>query len=692
MYQGKLYKCTTAITTSGAWDSTKWSLAILSDDVADLKSVTSDIEATLAARYYTLTIGRYNPTTKQKSGTQTDRIFSSLIPFHDFDLNYTVPTGYKAVYYLYDASETLTASYDSSWVSKISVSNPGGYIAIVWANTSFGNLTETDVAALSDAFGTRLDTIDTTIAFDRNKDNKLFPDAGTVEIGSISLSTGADEDATNRARTNMVWFRAGTRICIPDGFQATVLRYLPTGVYRVAEAYWQSGEYVVPSDGYRRLLIREPSSIALTNLVATLNKELYAYIPVDEETSDLYASVGVDHDPLVLRTGNITPATGEISTARTDRISTGFVKIQFTPCKITWGANFRGYVYEYNAAKTLIASSASALKSVEITNSSTSYIIVVFYKLTFDAFNTTDTESLFSSFKVQNAIEAARATAPALNADYNLPILTIVDDDGRTDLPTFLDMMKGKGVSMTAALITDRVGTSASLTVAQILSYKAQGFDFISHSATHSKDIFGSSVGTGNYTNFSLVSDADIINELKSSHDFLVKYGLNPECIAWPWGHYPETFQSAMNNPDPNDADVCGAENQKLRYAKIAKEVGYIYGLDSIGGMNAIGVFDNYWISREAFYADDTNYPESYYTGLLDKCKQSGGWLILMTHCSDPVYGNVTKLGNVVQYALDHGISVLNMKDAYAKKKNAVSAGMYADPNSYFVGNDGFSR
>lgn len=38
MYQGKLYKCTTTITTSGAWDSTKWSLAILSDDVTDLKS------------------------------------------------------------------------------------------------------------------------------------------------------------------------------------------------------------------------------------------------------------------------------------------------------------------------------------------------------------------------------------------------------------------------------------------------------------------------------------------------------------------------------------------------------------------------------------------------------------------------------------------------------------------------------
>lgn len=42
MHQGKLYRCTTAITTGGIWNSTKWSLAILSDDVADLKETTGD--------------------------------------------------------------------------------------------------------------------------------------------------------------------------------------------------------------------------------------------------------------------------------------------------------------------------------------------------------------------------------------------------------------------------------------------------------------------------------------------------------------------------------------------------------------------------------------------------------------------------------------------------------------------------
>ena len=56
MYQGKLYKCITAITTGGAWDSTKWSLAILSDDVADFKSaieiiVSEAIDVTTGEHY-----------------------------------------------------------------------------------------------------------------------------------------------------------------------------------------------------------------------------------------------------------------------------------------------------------------------------------------------------------------------------------------------------------------------------------------------------------------------------------------------------------------------------------------------------------------------------------------------------------------------------------------------------------------
>ena len=38
MYQGKLYKCKTAISTAEAWTSAHWDLAVLSNDVSDLKS------------------------------------------------------------------------------------------------------------------------------------------------------------------------------------------------------------------------------------------------------------------------------------------------------------------------------------------------------------------------------------------------------------------------------------------------------------------------------------------------------------------------------------------------------------------------------------------------------------------------------------------------------------------------------
>jgi hypothetical protein len=44
VYLGKLYKCTTEITTGEAWDSTKWSLAILSDDVAELNNKLDEID------------------------------------------------------------------------------------------------------------------------------------------------------------------------------------------------------------------------------------------------------------------------------------------------------------------------------------------------------------------------------------------------------------------------------------------------------------------------------------------------------------------------------------------------------------------------------------------------------------------------------------------------------------------------
>ena len=220
-----------------------------------------------------------------------------------------------------------------------------------------------------------------------------------------------------------------------------------------------------------------------------------------------------------------------------------------------------------------------------------------------------------------------------------------------------------------------------------ILSYKNLGFDFFSHSNTHNKDVFGTNYETGNYTNFSKVSDESIINELKTSYDFIIKYGLNSDCICWPWGHYPMDFNSILNNPDPDDPNVCGAENQRERYAKIAKNIGYRYGLDSIGGAVNSKYFEPYWITREPFYESSNN---EYYFNLIDQCIQSNGWLILMTHVNDPLYASISKISAIIDYALSKSIQILPIKEAYSIKKPSINIGLTFDNyNSLNIGSDG---
>lgn len=43
MYNNQLYRCTTAVTTAGAWDSTKWTAAVLGDEISSIKGDLSQI-------------------------------------------------------------------------------------------------------------------------------------------------------------------------------------------------------------------------------------------------------------------------------------------------------------------------------------------------------------------------------------------------------------------------------------------------------------------------------------------------------------------------------------------------------------------------------------------------------------------------------------------------------------------------
>lgn len=119
MYQGKLYKCTTAIITGGAWDSTKWSLAILSDDVAELKSA---IEVSSSS----VNIGPFTQMGYiRDNGTIGSDSTTAVTGYYTFNVNGTI------IFTVKDGYTGKVVEYSTSGVfSKILASNVTGSVAI----------------------------------------------------------------------------------------------------------------------------------------------------------------------------------------------------------------------------------------------------------------------------------------------------------------------------------------------------------------------------------------------------------------------------------------------------------------------------------------------------------------------------------------------------------------------------------
>jgi predicted MPP superfamily phosphohydrolase len=143
MYQGKLYKCITEITTGGAWDSTKWSLAILSDDVADLKNTVNNVY-NLSSLVWVL--GTLTPGTGAQTAS-TSRIVSPYIKVSEGEK--IVVEGNTDCLIVYGFDDELHYISDSTWTdgNVFTVQTTMPYIRIlIRKNSSNATISESEVA------------------------------------------------------------------------------------------------------------------------------------------------------------------------------------------------------------------------------------------------------------------------------------------------------------------------------------------------------------------------------------------------------------------------------------------------------------------------------------------------------------------------------------------------------------------
>ena len=269
-------------------------------------------------------------------------------------------------------------------------------------------------------------------------------------------------------------------------------------------------------------------------------------------------------------------------------------------------------------------------------------------------------------------------------------IVTFIDDDGTTSASRIKTILDNNGVKGTFAIITDNVGTSGNLTLSQLKAFHNAGHDIVSHSATHAPNLYKPyNTASSNGTNFSLVTNEQYYEDLKRSHDYMIKYGFNANTVVYPWGSYPTGFDATFNNPDTSDAEVCGAENQKNRICRIAESVGFDYGVNATGTINNASILDYMYLDR-VFITDNQGF--SYYENLINQCVLQGGWLILGTHAAETGSLSDNFYNSIVQYAKSVA-DVLSFKDAIEYKRNVVNIGDYGRSGKrLYIGRNGLSK
>ena len=89
-----------------------------------------------------------------------------------------------------------------------------------------------------------------------------------------------------------------------------------------------------------------------------------------------------------------------------------------------------------------------------------------------------------------------------------------VDDDGSKGfLTTLKPLLESKGMKCTLGVITDRIGTDSYLSKTELLELQENGYEIVSHSASHSSSIFKDDLA---------ISELMIEKDLKKSQDWLL--------------------------------------------------------------------------------------------------------------------------------------------------------------------------
>src|SRR5699024_11641601 len=112
------------------------------------------------------------------------------------------------------------------------------------------------------------------------------------------------------------------------------------------------------------------------------------------------------------------------------------------------------------------------------------------------------------------------------------PMITWIDDDGKSGLYTKLyPLFKERGISLTSAIIPDRVGASGYVTESEMKEMMASGLEIVSHTNEHDP----------NDRPIDLPKER-LREGYRSAKQKIIEWGGNHRGVVYPFGNYNKTI------------------------------------------------------------------------------------------------------------------------------------------------------
>lgn len=219
------------------------------------------------------------------------------------------------------------------------------------------------------------------------------------------------------------------------------------------------------------------------------------------------------------------------------------------------------------------------------------------------------------------------------------PLISIIDDDGNTDLLDVLaPIAQARNIPVGAALVGNSECVTDPVRRAQLLDLQNNhGWEILSHTMSH--------------ININLTAAADYIADCEAYLAMADEYGFHVDNIVYPWG------QEGANFPITP------------RY--------YSGGFNAATGINTQSNFDNFSVYRHALGSSMSANMDTLaeFQTLIDDAIANNRWIVFMTHIGATDAAGVQLIEDVLDYGIAQGVEIVAPRDGLREFGALVQSG-----------------